>query len=45
MKTIGTSINFTIKDPDTFMSFFTKKKKFQRSYTIIVYRKNGLIRI
>ena len=45
MKIIGIFIKFIIKDHDLFMNFFIKKKKFQKNYTIIVYKKNGLMQI
>jgi len=45
MKITGIFTNFTIKDHDLFMSYIIKKRKFQKNYMIIVYKKNGQIKI
>ena len=45
MKIIGVFTNFIIKDHDLFMSYIINKRKFQKNYMIIAYKKNGQIKI
>jgi hypothetical protein len=45
MKTFGQFIDYIIKDPDIYMNYFIKKKKFQENFMITVSMKNGQMQL